>query len=209
MNLIFVVSSPTGAGKTTLCDMIVKRMDDVRRVVTHTTRLPRPHEKDGVDYYFVSKEDFERSIEKGEFVEYAIVHGNYYGTSKRALREVLEGGFDALLAIDVQGAEKVIKQFDNVVSIFILPPSFEEWLERLKKDNTREDLDRRFKTSLIELEKIDMFDFSVVNDDLESAYVAMSCIIKAQRNNMRFAKEERIKLAREIRRKTEEFLREV
>ncbi len=186
--------------------MLVERKSGIRRVVTHTTRLPRAGEKDGVDYHFVTRETFEDMIKRGEFVEYAVVHGNYYGTSRKALEDVIKKGYDAVLAIDVQGARRVMGEFDNVVSIFILPPSFEEWLDRLKRDNTRSDLNRRLQTALSELDELEIFDFCIVNDEIERAYNALSCIVEAERNDLVFIKRERKMLAQTLREKIKTFL---
>ncbi len=206
MNLIFVVSSPTGVGKTTICSVETKRNNGVEKVITHTTRLPRYNEKDKKDYYFVTKEDFKKMLNRGEFIEYAVVHGNYYGTSKKALLEILKKNKDALLAVDVQGARNVMKLFNNVVSIFILPPSFESWLERIKKDGTRKDIYVRLQTALDEFNVAEEFDFCIINDNLYAAVECLETIMKAQHNKMEFVKNERMKLIKNLTKKTLEYL---
>jgi guanylate kinase len=206
MNLIFVVSSPTGVGKTTICSIETKKNSNVGRVVTHTTRPPRPNEIDGRDYYFTTQDNFKNMLKHGEFIEYAVVHGNYYGTSKKALMDVLKEKKDALLAIDVQGARNVMKQFDNVVSIFILPPSFEDWLERIKKDGTRGDINIRLKTALDEFSAASEFDFCIINDELNAAVSHLESIMDAQHNRMKFVKDERMGLIKELKKKTKEYL---
>ncbi len=208
MNLVFIVSSPTGVGKTTICNMETQRNKSIGRVVTHTTRKARKNEKHGRDYYFVTKEEFEKGLKRGEFVEYAVVHGNYYGTSKKALNEVLEKGKDALLAIDVQGAKNVMNQLDNVVSIFMLPPSFDDWLSRIKKDNVRNDVENRLKTALYEFGSALNFDFCIVNDEIEKTLNRLESIIESQHNKMSFVKPERMELIERLKKETIKYLKE-
>lgn len=206
MNIIFVISSPTGVGKTTVCNMESSRNSRIKRVITHTTRTLRPGEKDGVDYFFVSKEKFKEGLRKGEFIEYAVVHGNYYGTSRDALLSIINGGNDALLAIDVQGARNVIRRFSNVVSIFMLPPSFDVWLERVQKDGDRKDVDVRLKTSLRELGAAVEFDYCIINDVLNETIFTLESIIQSQHNRMSFVKHERQRLIDELAKKTLNYL---
>ena len=206
MNIIFVISSPTGVGKTTICTMEIKRNSNIQRVITHTTRSPRENEKDGADYYFVTKNQFMEAVRKGEFVEYALVHGNYYGTSKQALIDVIDSHKDALLAVDVNGAKNIMNQFDNAVSVFILPPSFEVWLRRVKSGNARKDIRVRLKTALDELKKAAEFDYCIINDDLKEAVFMLESIINSQHNRMRFVKQERDELISELKKKTLEYL---
>jgi guanylate kinase len=183
--LIFIISAPTGVGKTTLCKAIEGRIEGVRRVITHTTREKRKEEREaeGADYYFVSKQEFQKRIKEEMFVEWAEVHGNLYGTSKKALHDVLEDGYDAVLSIDVQGARNIKEEFPYVVLIFLLPPSLEEWMRRLKgiykKDNVL-----RLKNALIELEKLFFFDYFVVNDSIEQAIDGLKCIVLAERQKI-------------------------
>ncbi len=200
MSIIFVVSSPAGGGKTTLCELELKRNPSVRRVVTHTTRKPRDGEKDGVDYHFVDREEFEAGIKKGEFVEYAIVHGHYYGTSKVELERILKSGYDAILAIDVQGARNIKRAFDNVVTIFILPPNFETWLQRMK-DGKRSDIDVRLRTAIYELDSVGEFEYCIVNDRLDEALERFHAIIVSQSERMKFVGQQRIELASELKKK--------
>ncbi len=204
--VVFVISSPTGAGKTTLCEIIQERRSDVERVITHTTRKPREGEKNGVDYYFVDKKTFEEMIKRGEFVEYAVVHNNFYGTSKKALSSVIESGKNPLLAIDVQGAKNIMRWIDRVVSVFILPPSFEEWLKRLEGDRKRDDINIRLKTAIKELSEVDLFDFCIINDELENSVRKLNSIIDSSLIKVSFFGEQFKKLADELRLKTKEFL---
>ncbi len=209
MGIVFVISSPTGVGKTTVCNIENSKNNRTKRVITHTTRKPRNQEMDGVDYYFVTKDDFLNSLKKGEFVEYAVVHGNYYGTSIKALNDVLDSGYDALLAIDVQGAKNVMQQFDNVVSIFMLPPSFEVWLKRITQDGVRSDVGIRLKTALNELSSVFKFDYCIINDDLDNTIDVLESIIVSQRNRMLFVKDDRKKLVESLKEKTLNYLKEI
>ncbi len=204
--VIFVISSPTGAGKTTICDIIQSKRSDVERVITHTTRKPREGEKDGVDYHFVSMEKFTEMIKNGEFVEYAIVHQNYYGTSKKALFEVIERGKNPILAIDVQGAKNIMNWIDRVVSIFILPPSFDEWIERLQKDKNRNNLDVRLKTALSEYDYLDLFEYCIVNDCLDDAVSSLESIIDASKLKLAFYKDKYTEIANKLKQETEKYL---
>lgn len=204
--VVFVISSPTGGGKTTLCEIIQKRRNDVERVITHTTRKPREGEKNGFDYYFVDKETFKEMIKRDEFVEYAIVHNNFYGTSKKALNDVIESGKNPLLAIDVQGAKNIMEWTDRVVSVFILPPSFEEWLERLEKDRKRSDINIRLKTAITELSEVGLFDYCIVNDELEKSVNKLNSIIDSSLLKVSFFGEYFTKLAKELQFKTKEYL---
>ncbi len=208
MNLIFIVSSPTGVGKTTICSLETKRNKSIGRVITHTTRKARKSEQHGKDYYFVSQGEFEKGLKKGEFVEYAVVHGNYYGTSKKALNDVLKKGKDALLAIDVQGAKNVMNQLDNVVSIFMLPPSFDDWLDRIKKDNVRNDIENRLKTALYEFDAASNFDFCIINDEIEKTLSRLESIIESQHNKMSFVKPDRMELIERLKKETIKYLKE-
>ena len=129
---LFVVVAPSGAGKTTLVDALLKREPNVHLSPSWTTRSPRPGEKDGVDYHFVSRDEFERMIGAGEFLEHANVYGNYYGTSRKWIEGELAGDHDVLLEIDWQGAQQLRRLFPHMVGIFVLPPSLEELRKRLK-----------------------------------------------------------------------------
>jgi guanylate kinase len=206
MSVIFVISAPTGVGKTTLCDAALEQDHKLKRVVTHTTRNPRPNEENGIDYYFVNESEFKKGLRAGEFVEYAIVHGNYYGTSKKALLDITNIGNDALLAIDVKGARNVVQQFDNVVSVFLLPPSFDIWIKRITKDNIRDDIDVRLTTALYEIDSIFEFDYCVVNDKLDLAVKIFMSIVNAQRNKMEFVKEDRQKLVENLKKEILKYL---
>ena len=174
--LIFIISAPTGVGKTTLCKAMEVKIDTVRLVITHTTRKKRKEETEGVDYYFTSPEKFHEGIEKKMFVEWAEIHENLYGTSKKALREVLKDGYDAVLPIDVQGARSIKKEFPHAILIFLFPPSFKEWMRRLN-ETYKKDKMLRLKNALNELEKLFFFDYCVINDSIEQATNDFKCIV--------------------------------
>ncbi len=204
--VIFIISSPTGIGKTTLCNIIQKERSDIERVVTHTTRKPRKGEINGIDYNFVRTETFKDMIKKGEFVEYALVHDNYYGTSKKALNNVIKKGKNPILAIDVQGAKNVMNWIDRVVSIFILPPSFDEWLNRLEKDKNRDNLHIRLNTAIKEFNEIENFDYCIINDDLSEAVENLKKIIDTTTLKTRFFKDRFIDISNCLKKKIKEYL---
>lgn len=187
-NLI-VVSAASGSGKSTLADLVISRHERIERVITCTTRRPRGLERDGVDYYFLTVEEFERRIAAGDFLEYARVHGrNLYGTSRSFVDERLERGLDLLLVIDVQGAEQVRRGMAEATSVFILPPSFASLEERLRKrcmdENhfDEEDLASRLAAARDEVARFREFDYVIINDDLERAASALAAVVTAQRS---------------------------
>jgi guanylate kinase len=182
-NLI-IISSPSGGGKGTLINKVLVSSPEITLSISYTTRQIRPGEEDGREYFFVSKEEFERLIKEGEFLEYAVVHGNYYGTSLAQVRKVMEEGKDIILEIDVQGAETIFSKLPEVVGIFILPPSYEVLESRLTKRGTekKEEIAIRLRNSFEEIEKYPVFRYSVVNDDVQRASDVIIGIIKAERN---------------------------
>ena len=170
--LLIVVSGPSGVGKGTVCSRVIEEMEDVKISVSMTSREPRGSEQNGVDYYFVSKSEFEERIKAGEFLEYAIVHsGNYYGTPKDKVNEYLNKGMNVILEIDIQGALKVKELVKEAIFIFIMPPSMEILKERLIKRNTesKEKVLERFTTAYKELNEYKKYNYVVVNDDLDLA----------------------------------------
>jgi guanylate kinase len=180
---LFIVSAPSGAGKTTICKKIMEAMDNVKTSVSYTTRLPRPGEVDGEDYSFISEKKFRGMINKGEFVEWAEVHGNLYGTSQKRLEKIINDGFDVILDIDTQGAEQIKKSYGNGVFIFILPPSMTELRDRLEKrmSNTKEDMERRLKRASEEIRAYKIYDYVIINDLLKSSLSKFESIIVAER----------------------------
>ncbi|MBI5075949.1 MAG: guanylate kinase [Nitrospirae bacterium] len=179
---LFIVSAPSGAGKTTICKKIMAAMDTVKTSVSYTTRLPRQGEVDNEDYSFVSEKKFRGMIRKGEFVEWAEVHGNLYGTSRKRLEKIINDGFDVILDIDTQGAEQIRKTYGNGVFIFILPPSMTELRDRLEKrmSNTKEDMERRLRRASEEIRAYKMYDYVIVNDRLKSSLRKFESIIVAE-----------------------------
>jgi guanylate kinase len=181
-NLI-IVSAPSGAGKTTLVDAMLKRDPLVKRSVSFTSRPPRSGEEDGVHYHFVAREEFDAMIERGDFLEWAEVHGNLYGTSWRLVEDARVAGFDVILTIGIQGAAQARRLFPDSVSVFILPPSREALIERLKirGANHDEDMQLRLRNAQYEIEQYVSFDYIVVNDELDRANDELAAIILAER----------------------------
>lgn len=180
---LFIVCSPSGAGKTTLCRKLLERFPELRFSVSHTTRPRRPQEVDGRDYHFIDAAAFERMAGAGEFVEWAWVHGNRYGTSHAELRAALAEGRMLLLDVDFQGAAQIRGQYPNATAVFILPPSLAVLRERLRKRGTEtpESLELRFRNALREIEAYPQFDYLVVNDLLERAVETLCGIVLAER----------------------------
>jgi len=179
---LFIVSAPSGAGKTTICKKIVAAMDNVKTSVSYTTRSPRQGEVDGEDYSFISEKKFRGMIQKGAFVEWAEVHGNLYGTSRKRLEKIINDGFNVILDIDTQGAEQIRKTYGNGVFIFILPPSMTELRDRLEKrmSNSQEDMERRLKRASEEIRAYKMYDYVIINELLKSSLSKFESIIVAE-----------------------------
>jgi guanylate kinase len=184
--LLLVLSSPSGAGKTTLTRRLRERFPALRFSVSHTTRKPRANEADGKDYHFVSREQFDALVANDSFVEWAEVHGNCYGTSRveidRARADSSCCGM--IFDIDYQGARQIRAKQPDVVTIFILPPSMEELLKRLRgrASETEDVVQKRFAAAKIEIEHYGFFDYLVVNDDLDTAFRNLEGIVLAERS---------------------------
>ncbi len=180
---IFIVSAPSGAGKTTMCKQIIRIVDNVKPSVSFTTRPPRPGEVPDEDYCFVSEAEFRTMCDRGDFVEWARVHGNFYGTSRLKLQELISDGYDVLLDIDTQGARQIRKSFNNGVYIFILPPSMTELKRRLegRMSNSVEDMNRRLERAVDEIKEYYTYDYVIVNDILENSLKKLEAIIIAER----------------------------
>jgi len=181
---ILILSGPSGAGKSTIIQRAEPRIGDFYFSISTTTRPPREGERDGVDYYFVSREEFEREIAAGEFLEYAQVHGNYYGTSLRPVREALKEGKLVIFDIDVQGHRLArAKMGDLITSAFITPPSLAELERRLAARSTDdpETIRRRLENARQEIQALEEYDFLIVNDELEQATEAFVAIARAAR----------------------------
>lgn len=179
---IFIISAPSGAGKTTLCKEVVKLLPNLRFSVSYTTRKPRDGEVNGEDYNFIDEKRFREMIKDGEFVEWAEVHGNYYGTSRKVLNDIIESGLDVILDIDVQGAAQIKKNLEGGVYIFVLPPTMEELRRRLdiRGQNSTEEIQRRLRRALDEIREYKNYDYVIVNDIFEEALTALKSIIIAE-----------------------------
>ncbi len=181
--LLIVISGPSGAGKGTICKRLLENNRELALSVSATTREPRNGEVDGVNYYFISKEEFKEKIQCDDFIEYAQVYDNYYGTPKSNVEEILESGRDVILEIDIQGALKVKENTEDGVFIFILPPSMQELKQRIIKrgSETQESLMKRFKSAYKEINFVSKYNYAVVNDEVELAVEKLESIISAEK----------------------------
>lgn len=179
---IFIVSAPSGAGKTTICQKLTELFPDIRHSVSYTTRLQRNGEVNDRDYTFVNESEFLKMAEAGEFVEWAKVHGNLYGTSKRRLKEMMDQGINVVLDIDTQGAKQIRGCYDDGVYIFILPPSMETLRERLEKrmSNSPDEIELRMKRAADEIREYKNYDYVIVNNDIEKALEELKAIVTAE-----------------------------
>ncbi len=177
-----ILSAPSGGGKTTIARALLARRRDLGYSVSCTTRVPRPGEEHGRDYYFMSRIDFLDKREQGAFAESAEVHGNLYGTLRSEVERVLVGGHHVVMDIDVQGAVQFIRAFPQSVTIFILPPSAEVLLDRLRarKTESAAQLAARLQSALQELQQVDEYEYVIVNDDLERAVSSVESIVDAE-----------------------------
>ena len=185
---LFIISAPSGTGKTTILKKIVAAMDNVAFSVSHTTRAPRPVEQDGIDYFFIDKDNFARMQQQGLFLEWAEVHGNLYGTSSYAIQEATEQGRDLLLDIDVQGARQVKKKLGHTgVFVFIAPPSLEELARRLVGRSTESEdvITTRLNNAREEMKSLNQYDYVIVNDTVTEAVEVLKSIIIAERSRKR------------------------
>ncbi|MCE5201658.1 MAG: guanylate kinase [Synergistaceae bacterium] len=180
---LYVLSGPAGVGKGTVLREVFSRLDNIIYSISCTTRAPRPGEIDGIHYHFMDENVFKKMVEDGMFLEWAKVHGNYYGTRKDIVLEMLEKGMDVLLEIDVQGAEQVKRKMPESVTIFIQPPSFEELVKRLTGRGTEspEDLELRIKDAKTEIKYADRFEHQIINDTVDKAAEDFIKIVKKYR----------------------------
>jgi guanylate kinase len=180
---LYIVAAPSGAGKTTLVRLLLENDPGIRLSISSTTRAPRPGEADGREYHFVNAADFVDSVSRGEFLEWAEVHGNYYGTSKRWVEAEMSVGRDILLEIDWQGAQQVRESFPQATGMFILPPSIEALEDRLSSRGTdsAETIARRVAAAREEMRHVDEFDYVIINDDLQRALGDMIAVVSASR----------------------------
>lgn len=181
--VLIVISGPSGAGKGTICKALLEKHKDLYLSVSATTRSPRYGEVEGVNYYFLTREQFKSKIDENGFLEHAEVYGNCYGTPKANVEQMLEDGKDVILEIDIQGALKVKENFSEGVFIFVLPPSMEELKQRIIKrgSETKESLMTRFKSAYQEINYISKYNYAVVNDTVEVAAGKVESIIAAEK----------------------------
>lgn len=187
MSLVYIISAPSGSGKTTLVTELRKIVPDLEFSISYTTRKPRGSETNGREYYFVSRDEFERMLAAGEFLEHAQVFGEYYGTARRFLNEARLRGLDLLLDIDVQGARQIKEKLPEAVSIFILPPDKDSLVSRLRRRSqaegvvSQEVIQRRLDTATKEIENYPNYDYILVNDRLEQSIDELKAIVLSER----------------------------
>jgi guanylate kinase len=187
MSLVFIISAPSGSGKSTLVNEIKRLVDRLEFSVSYTTRPPRGSEENGREYYYTSRQVFERMIANDEFLEHADVFGNYYGTARKFLNDAISRGHDLLLDIDVQGASQLQNNLPDAISIFVLPPTKQELENRLRRRSSAERMTdeavirRRLETATREIEKFDKYDYILVNDKLDDSIDALKAIILTER----------------------------
>lgn len=182
--ILFVLSGPSGSGKTTLAKHIVNTLNNVDFAISYTTRKIREGEKDGIDYKFISDNEFDKMVKSNQFAEWAEVHGNLYGTPVIEIVEVLNKGMDILLDIDVQGSSQIKKKYKNSVHIFLIPPDMNILRKRLGKRNTENsaELEKRMDMAIKEISKINDYDYIVVSDDIENSLRKLESIIVSVRS---------------------------
>ncbi len=180
---LYIISAPSGAGKTSLVKALLEKLAGVTVSVSHTTRPARPGEQDGVDYHFVEKADFERLVAGREFLEHAQVFDNHYGTRRATVLEKLESGSDVILEIDWQGARQVFEAFPQAVRVFILPPSREALRQRLtgRGQDSEDVIDRRMADAVSEMSHYEEFDYLIFNDDFDTALGELIALFSARR----------------------------
>lgn len=192
---LFVISAPSGAGKTTLCRKLLKKMPDMKLSVSYTTREPRKGEQNDVDYTFVTREKFKKMIDKGEFAEWAMVHGNLYGTSLKRIKDLNSRGYDIILDIDIHGAIQLRKNYDGALYIFVLPPSMEALEKRLvnRKTDSEEIIRNRLDNARAEISQYEHYDYIIINDNIDQAYKELESIVLSAKLRTACADHTRIK----------------
>jgi guanylate kinase len=180
--VLYVISAPSGAGKTTLCKEIIDIFPNLRHSVSYTTRTPRQGEVHGRGYFFVEQKEFSRMVAEGEFAEWAEVHGNFYGTSLATLNECRSQGIDLILDIDCQGARQLKGRFEGGVYVFVLPPSMEELRRRLdnRSSDTQEVIERRINNAAGEIKEARWYDYIIVNDRFSEAVEQLKSVLIAE-----------------------------
>jgi guanylate kinase len=183
MSMVFIISAPSGSGKSTLVARLLQTAPGLMFSVSYTTRKPRGSERSGQAYHFICREDFERRIAQGEFLEYADVFGHYYGTHHSVLEQARKQGNDLVLDIDVQGAAQLKRKIPDAVTIFILPPSRQILEERLRArgEDSDEVIERRLRDAAREIRNYDQYDYVLINDDLPESEETLAAIVRAER----------------------------
>lgn len=181
--ILVVVSGPSGCGKSTLNNLLLRSRKNITMSISDTTRKPRGEEKNGVEYNFLTKEQFEENIKNDKYLEYATVHSHYYGTPKHNINKLLKNGIDVILEIDIEGARKVKEKCPNAVFIFIMPPSMEILKDRLmgRKTESKEQLVERFKTAYKEINEVTKYNYVIVNDNLNESLLKINSILECER----------------------------
>lgn len=184
--LLLVVSGPSGAGKGTICKALLEKNNEIKLSVSATTRKPRTGEVHGVNYFFIEKEEFTTMIENGEFLEYAKIYDNFYGTPKASVIECLEKGQDVILEIEMQGAKQIKEVYSEGVFIFVLPPSLEELKSRIvgRGTETQEEIEKRFSCAFEEINQIENYDYFIVNEDVDKSVNDVEAIICSEKNKV-------------------------
>ena len=183
MTIVFIISAPSGSGKSTLVNYVRKHVPNLKFSISYTTRKARGKEQNAKEYFFITHDEFEKMIDRDEFLEHADVFGNYYGTARRFLQQAKEQGCDLLLDIDVQGAAQIKRQLPDAVSIFILPPNRSELEKRLRErgQDRQEVIQRRLDAATREIENYDKYDYILVNDQLDDSVETLQAILLAER----------------------------
>jgi len=181
--IVFIISAPSGSGKSTLVNELLKLVPDLEFSISYTTRAPRGSEQNGKQYHFIPRDEFEKMIQADEFLEYANVFGNYYGTARRFLKEAELKGQDLLLDIDVQGAAQIKAKVPDAPSIFVLPPDRTtlEWRLRKRSEDVEGVIQRRLVTATREIENYNKYDYILINDDLKESIESLQAIVVAER----------------------------
>ena len=181
--LFIVLSAPSGTGKSSICRKLLAACPEIEFSVSYTSRTPRPNEINGKDYHFISRAEFQQRIDQGEFVEWIENYGHFYGTSGKAMHEVLDRGKDLLLDIEPRGAKEIMNKFKDGIFVFVLPPSLDELMNRLEKrgHESPEVIKKRFIQAERELKEVMWYDYAVFNEDLETAAQQLIAIYRAEK----------------------------